>query len=257
MKKHNVSYKKYNDIEIFEGKLSSHQYAWHFHQPYTIIFVEKGTVTYFFKENTIILQAQQILILNPFEVHYNITSVDCEYKVVFLPSVYLNENRPEKQILHFINRLNCTTSSYVEIKNKVIALENAVSKNEVKVSGQKLAFFLLENFSHEMTNIAIDARILKITDYINENLGDKLRIEELSKICCLSKFHFQRLFKKEIGLTVNDYIQLKRTELAKVLIEQKEKVTPIVYDTGYFDQSHFSKAFRKMWVVQPSYFLEK
>ncbi|OXA86000.1 helix-turn-helix domain-containing protein [Flavobacterium hercynium] len=257
MKKPNVSYKKYNDIEIFEGKVASHQYGWHFHQSYTIVLVEKGAVTYFFREDKIVVEAQQILLINPFEVHYNITSDDCEYKVVFLPHTYFSEPISEKQIICFTNRISNSSTLLHDLKKNILLLESATKEQQYQLGGQKIGLFLLEHFIHEWRDFAIDNRILKTLKYINENLADKLLIEELAKVSCMSKFHFQRLFKKQIGLTVNDYIQVQRTELAKTLIETENKVAPIVHDTGYFDQSHFNKAFKKMWVVQPSYFLDK
>ncbi|MFH6959198.1 helix-turn-helix domain-containing protein [Flavobacterium aquidurense] len=253
----NVSYRKYYDIEIFEGKLSSHKYDWHFHQSYTIVFVEKGSLTYLFKESKIVLQRQQILIINPFEIHCNITSIDCEYKVVFMPGKYFPENSSEKCILYFKNRISYSSSLFEGLKNKVLKLENSGTVEQSKSAAKKTAHFLSENFNWEMRKLVVDTRILKAVNHIDENLSGKLTINELSQISCLSRFYFQRLFKKHMGLTVNDYIQVKRTELAKSLLRQKNKVASTVYDTGYFDQSHFNKAFKKMWVVNPSHFLEK
>lgn len=69
-----VSYKKYLDIEIFEGNLSKHQYPWHFHNCYTLIIVEKGTIIYEFQDKRIQVDKAEALLIEPYKIHRNTIS---------------------------------------------------------------------------------------------------------------------------------------------------------------------------------------
>ena len=57
------------DLELFEGILYSHIYPWHYHDSYTIVFVEKGSMKYVYRDKEFILKAKQIHVVNPFVSH--------------------------------------------------------------------------------------------------------------------------------------------------------------------------------------------
>jgi len=54
--------------------------------------------------------------------------------------------------------------------------------------------------------------INNVISYVEDNLAQKINIEELSEIAKLSPFYFQRLFKKLVGKPVMEYIKLRRLE---------------------------------------------
>ena len=56
-------------------------------------------------------------------------------------------------------------------------------------------------------------------NYIEQHLTEKIETEQLAKIACLSTFYYQRLFKKIVKKSVQEYIKLRR--LAMVIKELK------------------------------------
>ena len=52
--------------------------------------------------------------------------------------------------------------------------------------------------------------IIEILDYIDSNIYKKITIEELSRIFFYNKDYLMRLFKREIGLTIFEYINSKK-----------------------------------------------
>ena len=84
-----VSYKKYFDMEVFEGMISKHQYPWHFHNCYTIILVEMGSVNYELQDHKVEVGKNEVLILEPFFIHRNIIAQLTSYKAIFIPNEYL------------------------------------------------------------------------------------------------------------------------------------------------------------------------
>ena len=113
-----VSYKKYLDIEIFKGKISKHQYPWHFHNSYTIIMVENGSISYEFQDITLKVNEAETLIIEPYKIHRNTISEPTVYKAFFLPIEYFEEARKNElgtlkvkhpmvvdKIIHLINKI--------------------------------------------------------------------------------------------------------------------------------------------------------
>ena len=77
-------------------------------------------------------------------------------------------------------------------------------------------------------------------------------IEEMSKKVCVSPFHMIRQFKKEIGLTPHQFqIQCRIRKAQKLLLERKT-ITEVAFETGFCDQSHFDKSFKKLIGMSPA-----
>jgi AraC-like DNA-binding protein len=249
-----VHYQTYSDIEIFEGTLSSHRYPWHYHECYSIILVETGSISYFFERAEMTLGTNDIFIINPYESHYNAVDNKCKYKVIFLPVHHLADNVHPGSTVRFERSIIKSKLLFQKLSGLINSILAAGNEEAISRAVLELPGTILQNFCYHVMDPVADERILSATEYINRNLHKKLSIEEISRACWLSKFHFQRVFKSCIGLTVNDYIQQQRTALAKRLVKRGSKITDTAYETGYFDPSHFNKAFKKMWVATPASF---
>ncbi|MCR4705432.1 MAG: helix-turn-helix domain-containing protein [Lachnospiraceae bacterium] len=91
--------------------------------------------------------------------------------------------------------------------------------------------------------------------YIEENKGMNISLEDLADQVGFSYNYFSSLFKKETGKTVTEYIQQVRIEAAKKLLLEKEKKIPeIAALVGYNDVKFFTKQFKKAVGVSPGEF---
>lgn len=94
--------------------------------------------------------------------------------------------------------------------------------------------------------------ILKILKYIEDNIHRKITIDEIAKKFYFNKDYIMRLFKKELGLTILDYINRKR--VYNSLIELKETndlMTKVAFNNGFFSQEYFCEVFNKVIGVNP------
>jgi AraC-like DNA-binding protein len=238
-----VRYKKYSDIEIFEGEISKHRYPWHFHDSYTIILVEKGSINYEFQDKNINVGENEVLIIEPFLVHRNAISGPTVYRAIFAPISYFQAFGQPK-----------IASGKVSDPNVFEEIMEACNKIELDPSNKELKnlvsrFHELHNPSplKEDNNSPSDLQPIAKIDC-------DLTINELAEKAHLSKFHFQRKFKKTNGLTIGQLKQQEKTIKAKSLLEKGKLSTEVAHDLGFFDQSHFIKYFKKMWALTPKNF---
>lgn len=93
-----------------------------------------------------------------------------------------------------------------------------------------------------------------VTNYIEAHLADKLTIEELAKVACLSPFYFQKLFKRLVGTTAMEYVKFRR--LAKIAEELKNNTTDNILDIclqyGFENPETFSRNFKEAYGITPS-----
>lgn len=79
----------------------------------------------------------------------------------------------------------------------------------------------------------------------------KLSIEEMAHEAFISKYHFIRSFKAEVGLTPHQFQIQNRIRKAQRLMHKAETITEVALATGFCDQSHFIKQFEKQVGLPP------
>jgi AraC family transcriptional regulator len=93
-------------------------------------------------------------------------------------------------------------------------------------------------------------------ELIHANLSEELCLAHLAASLNLSTFHFARLFKNTLGLSPHQYVLQNRVERAKKLmaISRGSTLTDIALQVGFYDQTHFGKAFKRVVGVSPKAF---
>lgn len=101
------------------------------------------------------------------------------------------------------------------------------------------------------------ANIEKVIDYIENNLNNKLNLEEISEAVHYSKYHLHRLFSDTVGMTIHDYAGRRQlTEAAKLLVFSDRPIIEIAFICGYESQQAFSSAFKSMYKISPARYRE-
>jgi AraC-like DNA-binding protein len=238
-----VSYKKYLDLEIFNGEISFHEYPWHFHDCFTLIVVEKGFIKYEFNDKLVNIEAGEGLIIEPAMVHRNIISQLTLYKAIFVPQE--NFNSIEK------NRIITQKLNDSSIINSIIDLFNKIELQYTKSEIERHIISMHESIIPPNINCENGSTVR----YSNApNLNYDLSIKDFAEEAHLSVFHFQRKFKKKYGLTIGQLKQQEKTIKAKILLENGKLSTDVASELGFFDQSHFIKYFKRMWAITPKHF---
>ncbi len=75
--------------------------------------------------------------------------------------------------------------------------------------------------------------VQRVCQYVNENLDEKHTLESLSRQAGLSPFHFQRTFKKTLGISPRQYVEARRLERVKRSLNRGETVTNALYEAGF------------------------
>lgn len=98
----------------------------------------------------------------------------------------------------------------------------------------------------------ITGRLFSARDYIHAHYGEVFSLEQLSRISCLSKFHFLRLFKAFFGVTPYQYQKQLRFQRALELYKQGETLESIAPVIGMENASSVSRMFHKQSGQYPS-----
>lgn len=97
--------------------------------------------------------------------------------------------------------------------------------------------------------------LLEIMQYLEENLGGKLVIAEVSKRFALSERSFSRLFQSTIHMSFLQYVKtLRMIRAMELILKTQMPVSEIAYTVGYSGVGPFSDAFYDFTLSRPSDF---
>ena len=94
--------------------------------------------------------------------------------------------------------------------------------------------------------------ICDILTYIDNNINDKIAIEDLENRFFYNRYYIMKLFKKEIGITLINYINQIRIYNSIVLIkETNNNLLNIAFKSGFYSIEYFSETFKSVIGVNP------
>lgn len=94
--------------------------------------------------------------------------------------------------------------------------------------------------------------------YISTFYTTKLLLEDVAKASGITSRHLSRLFNKEYGMTVQEYINVLKVNRAKELLENTDiDITEIAYSLGFNTSDYFSTFFKRFENISPRMFRKR
>ncbi|EKQ54450.1 MULTISPECIES: AraC family transcriptional regulator [unclassified Clostridium] len=94
--------------------------------------------------------------------------------------------------------------------------------------------------------------IQRTINYIENSYEEKIEINNLAEIACLSPFYFQRLFSRLVGKSVMEYVKLRRLAKAAELLENTNcKILDIAVKVGFENHETFTRNFKEAYKLTP------
>ena len=96
-------------------------------------------------------------------------------------------------------------------------------------------------------------RMRQVDEYIGENFGKKIVLDEIAGALCMSVSSFCRYFKEMTGTTFVNYLTDYRIKYAKRLLKERRlKIVSIAEITGFDDVSYFNRTFKRKTGMTPT-----
>ncbi|WP_026522890.1 AraC family transcriptional regulator [Butyrivibrio sp. VCB2001] len=144
-----------------------------------------------------------------------------------------------------------------EITQKYTQLSSATNNADLQVRYQTDMIVELTKavHNHKLSLDKYSPSIQKVLEYINLHLGDHISNEDLSANANMSISHLSKVFKKETGETMTEYIALMRCKKAANLLKKTNlPIQEISSYVGYSDNNYFVKVFKKNYDMTPTEF---
>jgi AraC-like DNA-binding protein len=94
--------------------------------------------------------------------------------------------------------------------------------------------------------------IQKSIQYMENHLQEEITLEQIAAHIGFSPYHFHRLFRKEVGINIADYLRSRRLCYAsRLLLYSEESIINISLYCHFESQEAFTRAFKKMYSMPP------
>ncbi len=127
------------------------------------------------------------------------------------------------------------------------------SPEEVLDLHREMFSFFTSRMASRKTVKAISRSIAESIEYIESNLHQPLRIDEVADHVNLSAGYFSVLFHKETGTAYSDYVMKRRIETARNMLRYSDySSTEISEILAFSSQSYFIRCFRRITGMTPA-----
>lgn len=99
------------------------------------------------------------------------------------------------------------------------------------------------------------ARVVQAKLFMENNYFREIRLQNIARQACFSKFHFVRLFKQIYGVTPHQFLMRKRISSAQELLrEGRLSITEVCFEVGFHSLPSFVSLFKRVTGQTPKAF---
>ena len=229
------------DLRSYSPETDSHSHDYH-----QLVLPVAGELDIEIGNHSGSVNAHHAAVISAGENHGFSGSVDNSFIVADIPA----ELAPQLQHLPAFIELTPAIATYVSFLQQQLQQHNSDSS-------QRQMLLLLIQLLHEQqgARVQIDRRITVARDYLEQHYQAPVSLQQVAGLAGLSPRQLSELFRRQLGMTPQQYLIEIRMQQAWQLLEQGNRTVQQVADAvGYSSLAAFSDRFRKHFDITPSYF---
>lgn len=260
----------HHSIDLNPMKLEANLAAPKAHNRNEILYFISGRASYLVEGSVYKLVPGSVLIIRSGEMHKIVIEEDLPYERMALHF--------DADIMNFIDKSGVLSEPF---NNRPLGVGNLYSSNDIRIGHIYECLKSIDSSpeDNEMRRIAITSNLFtilyeiklafdergskkfsnrpvrsltgEIIAYINANLSSELSLDMLSEKFYISKNHLNRIFKIATGVTVWEYVKLKRLIMARNYILSGSSAITACQSSGFNDYSAFYRAYKEQFGVSP------
>lgn len=250
-----------DNLDLMHASNITHDYPCHIHEDYCIVIMLRGEETNIRRGKTFKAFSGNLMLLNAEEAHLS-KSVEAKYRMLNIRPKLLFRLVSDVagrniETFYFSNPVVESYSIFRALLNLHRKLEQETSPLEQEsefisaitlLLAQQFKYPNLEHPSKEFRRVKL------LRDYIKSRHAENISLTELSSLANLSSFHLLRVFRDQVGVPPHEYQTHMRINEARNLLRDGHSIAEAALKVGFFDQSHFSRNFKRITGMTPGYY---
>lgn len=255
-----------------------HCMDWHWHHELEFVYVREGTVTCLVGTDKIQMETGSGIFINSGILHrFEAKQTAVIPNIVFSPELLAAEGSLlyEKYVAPVLRAdMPCQIltpgtdwqEKILQILTRIFSLQEDGGEKELQTVSLLLQMWEIFYRHGEITSASLQdrrinshqARLQIMMQYIHENYGRSLTLDEIAAEASISKNSALQLFQKYIRTTPVAYlIQYRLVQAAKMLCTTEKSVSFIAEETGFSGAGYFCRKFKQMYHMTPNEYRRK
>ena len=250
-----------NDLKIeayhFEGIMQ--KFPNHFHEYYVLGVVTSGRRFLVCKNREYTVGAGDLLIFNPLDNHTceQIDDLALDWRCLNIEKEVMHRAVAEISGQDYLPIFASTVVSQSDAVPILTDLHAMIMSESKDFNKEENFYFLIEQLITDNTEpiketlSKLSAEIQATCDYMERNYTQTIRLADLSAVSGLNKYTLIRNFTRQKGITPYQYLSAIRVDKAKKLLSAGVSPIETAMQTGFTDQSHFTRFFKDFIGLTP------
>lgn len=250
------------DLEVGTATFVTHQFVPHTHPNVLIAVVEEGIEGFSHRGADHTVPTGSLFVINAGEVHtgYPVGRQRCTYRMIHVPEASLQTAAADlagrrQGTPYFPAPVVDDPALTAHLRELLGLLEQPAGTLERESHLLRALAPLITRHSQQRPAVQSLGReaqaVRRVRDYIEAHSADNLSLEQLAQLAGLNSFHLLRAFRQEYGLPPHAYCTQLRVTRAKDLLAQGESIAQVAFETGFVDQSHLNRHFKRRLGLTP------
>ena len=250
-------------LQLLHASYRTRSFPRHSHEGYGFGVIEQGALGFYYRGENIVAPAGWINTVNPDEVHTG-QAADAQgwtYRMFYCTTACMRQisedvhGRPVP-LPHF--RAGVIRDPELAGMLRLVH-QRLCDHQSIRLEKDTIALTVLSRLLARHTQLSPAreglgserAAIRRVIDYLDAHCSEDLSVDALARIACLSRFHFIRVFARHTGLTPHAWLMQHRARKAQQLLGQGQDIAEVAAQTGFADQSHLHKIFKRLFGYTP------
>jgi AraC-like DNA-binding protein len=251
------------ELELRRGFSVARPVPRHWHEEYQFCLIQAGESELNYRGRNLPTPPASLFMVHPGEVHSNRVHDDnagCSYRTLFVDAELMRRAATDVQgketdLPFFPTAVVFDEDLLRQYLNLHFALEQSSSSLERQVLLLDLLAGLISRFAETPARTrsfgSEREAVIRARDYLAEHYAENVSLERLARIANLSPFHFNRVFSEQLGMPPHAFQTQLRVSRAKTLLRQGWAISQVASETGFADQSHLTRHFKRLVGVPP------
>ncbi len=248
-------------VEIHRGISVKHPHPRHWHEEFHACAITGGGGYTEYRGTAHLTPPGSLFLLPPGEVHSNrATDQGCSYVNIYLPAELVLRSVAQATGLDSLPPLPLVIFDS-DIHQRFLQMCHDLESPDTRLHQETsvLVFFecLIHRFREQAAAESREPRSVRmVREFLDAHYDREIGLDELSQLTDLSPYHLNRTFRRELGIPPHAYQIQLRIARAKRLLRKRCPIAEVAHTTGFADQSHFTRHFKRMVGVTPGQFAQ-
>ncbi len=251
------------DVQLVHGRHVIHRFPRHIHQTLSFGIIAQGTRVMTLRHETVTISAGECFILNPGDPHAFSTSPDMrhEYWIMsvnpdVLQTIAANvTGNQREQGFYFPHPVIRDRQLYHHMLDFSLAVQQDKDLLTQESVFCNIIGHCLRHYAQNRWESPEEAHphwaVTAVREYLEQHCEHVVRLADLARIARMSPYYLTRIFQQEVGIPPYEYLVKIRLQQARALLQNGHSIAEVAYNSGFADQSHLTRVFKKHTGMTP------